>query len=137
MKALTLRLGQFAIGALSLTVLFRYALNLCIGINSIVGTTLCSILYFALMFLTGWWCGVRDEAEYGIHDIGFRFHCVTYLICIGLGYAAHYIGWHTESLRALTITALCWGIGLLVHLALFLIERGKTIRGYAKEEIFQ
>ena len=32
MKALTIRLGQFAIGALVLTVLFRYALNLCIAL---------------------------------------------------------------------------------------------------------
>ena len=32
MKVLTLRLGQFTLGALCLTVVFRYALNLCIGI---------------------------------------------------------------------------------------------------------
>ena len=39
MKALTIRLGQFAICALVLTVLFRYALNLCIEANSVIGTT--------------------------------------------------------------------------------------------------
>ena len=57
MKALTLRLGQFTLVALCLTVVFRYALNLCIGMNSVIGSLLCSVVYFSLMFLTGWYFG--------------------------------------------------------------------------------
>ena len=59
MKALTFRLGQFAIGALLLTVLFRYALNLCIGAQTLVGTIACSIAYFCLMYFTGWHFGQK------------------------------------------------------------------------------
>ena len=137
MKALTIRLGQFAICALVLTVLFRYALNLCIEANSVIGTTTCSIVYGGLMFLVGWYFGTKDAKENEVHDIGFRYHLVTYILCIGIGYSVHNLGWNAESLRAMTITAISWGIGLLVHFIFYLIEQRKTIKGYAKDEIFQ
>jgi hypothetical protein len=61
---LTIRLGEFAISALVLTVLFRYALNLCIGAQALVGTIACSIAYFCLMYFTGWYFGQKEEREY-------------------------------------------------------------------------
>lgn len=137
MKALTIRLRQFAISALVMTVLFRYSLNFCIGMHSVIGTTICSIVYACLMYLVGWYFGKKDAVENDFHDIGFRFHIVTYILCIGIGYGAYYIDWNTESLCAMAITAIFWGIGLLVHFILFIIEQRKTIKGYAKEDIFQ
>lgn len=137
MKALTIRLGQFAICALVLTVLFRYTLNLCIEANNVIGTTTCSIVYGVLMFLVGWYFGTKDAKENEVHDIGFRYHLVTYILFIGIGYGVHYFGWNAESLRAMTITAISWGIGLLIHFIFYLIEQHKTIKGYAKDEIFQ
>ena len=80
MKALTIRLGEFSISALVLTMLFRYALNLCIGVHSITGTTLFSIVYASLMYLVGLHFGKKDAVENDFHDIGFRFHFVTYLL---------------------------------------------------------
>ena len=137
MKALTIRLGQFAISALFLTVLFRYALNLCIGVNSLFGTASCSIVYGGLMYLLGWYFGKKDAVENEVHDIGFRYHFVTYILCIGIGYGAYYWGWNTETLRAMAITVISWGIGLAIHFVFFLLEQRKTIKGYAKDEIFQ
>ena len=137
MKALTIRLGQFAISALVLTVLFRYALNLCIEASNVIGTTTCSIVYGGLMFLIGWYFGTKDAKENEVHDIGFRYHLVTYILCIGIGYGVHYLGWNVESLRAMAITTISWGVGLLVHFIFYLIEQSKTIKGYAKDEIFQ
>ncbi len=137
MKALTIRLGEFAISAFVLTVLFRYALNLTIGANSVIGTTSCSIVYFCLMYLTGWYFGKKEEIESEIPDIGFRFHLVTYLLCMGIGFGAYYLGWNTESFSAMTMAAASWGIGLSIHSIFYLIERRKWIKGYAKEDIFQ
>ena len=137
MKALTIRLGQFAISALLLTVLFRYALNLCVGVNSLLGTVSCSIVYGGLIYLLGWYFGKKDAVENEIHDIGFRYHIVTYILCISIGYGSYYLGWNTESLRAMAITAISWGIGLTIHFIFFLLEQRKTIKGYAKDEIFQ
>lgn len=136
MKMFTLRLGQFSIGALLATVLFRYMLNLCIGMKSWTVSILCSVIYFCCMFLCGRYFGKKDATDNGIHDIGFRFHAVTYILCIGTGYAASHIGWNTESLRSMTITAISWGGVLLAHFILFLIEQKRTIKGYAKDEIF-
>lgn len=137
MKALSMRFGQFAVCALFVTVLFRYALSLCIGKESSLAALVCSVAYFCLMFYIGWYFGEKDAAENEFHDIGFRFHLATYIICMGVTLEAHYIGWHTEPLKAIAITAVSWGIGLLVHFIFFLIARKSTIRGYAREEIFQ
>jgi len=89
------------------------------------------------MYLVGWYFGKKDAVENDFHDIGFRFHMVTYLLCIGIGYGAYYLGWNTENLRAMAITAISWGIGLAIHFVFYLIEQRKTIKGYAKDEIFQ
>lgn len=137
MKILTFRLVQFAVAALFITVLFRYALHISIGAGNWVGNSLCSIVYFVLMFFIGWYFGKKDYADNGIHDIGFRFHITTYIVCIGLGFLLYYVGWNTETPGSMAITALSWGIGLLVHFILFLMEQKRTIKGYAKDEIFE
>ena len=136
MKVLTFRLGQFAISALLLTVLFRYALNVCIGMGSWTGSVLCSVVYFCLMFFAGWHFGEKETEDNCIHDIGFRYHLVTFLLCVDVGYRRIFIKRKTETLKSMTIGALCWGIGLFVHLAFFLLEYSKTIKGYVKSEIF-
>lgn len=137
MKVLTARLGQFAFSALLLTIMFRYVLHLCIGNGNSFTAILCAVVYFGLMFFTGWYFGGKDVEENGIHDIGFRFHLVTYILCIGCGYAAGGVGWNAEPLRSIMITAISWGIGLLVHFVCFLVAQKNSIKGYAREEIFQ
>ncbi|MEE1365834.1 MAG: hypothetical protein UHE93_04050 [Muribaculaceae bacterium] len=135
MKVLTFRLGQFAVSALFLTILFLYALNLCIEVGS--GAIFCSIVYFCLMFFIGYFLGKKDVIENDIHDIGFRFHFTTYVICIGISFGAYYIGWNAQNLVSMKISAICWVIGLLIHFICFLFAQRKAIKGYAKEDIFE
>ena len=137
MRVFTQRLGQFAISALIFTIAFRYALDLAVGKESLAAALVCSIVYFGLMFFSGWYYGSKDAVENEIHDIGFRFHFITYVLCIALGYASYFIGWNTEPLRSLNIGAMSWGIGLTLHFVFFLFAQKNAIRGYAKEEIFQ
>ena len=137
MRVFTQRLGQFAVRALICTAAFRYALNLAVGKESLAAALVCSIVYFGLMFFAGWYYGSKDAVENEIHDIGFRFHFITYVLCIALGYASYFIGWNTEPLRSLNIGAMSWGIGLALHFVFFLFAQKNAIRGYAKEEIFQ
>lgn len=137
MRVFTQILGQFAVCALLCIVVFRWALNMVVGMESLPMTLVCSIVYFGLMFLAGWYFGDKDEAENQIHDIGFRFHFITYVFCVAMGYASYYIGWNTEPLRSLNIGAAAWGIGLAVHFVFFLYAQKNAIRGYAKGEIFQ
>lgn len=137
MKLFTLRLFQFAFCALLVTILFRYILNICIVQNGWILPVLCSIVYFGSMFLCGLYFGRKDEIENGIHDIGFRFHITTYIMCIGMSFLSFYIGWETETFKSIAITALCWGGILLVHFILFLLEQKKTIKGYSKDDLFE
>lgn len=137
MRVFTQRLGQFAISALIFTVAFRYALDLSVGMKSFPAALVCSIVYFGLMFFAGWYYGSKDAVENEIHDIGFRFHFITYVLCIALGYASYFIGWNTEPLRSLNIGAMSWGIGLALHFVFFLFAQKNAIKGYAKDEIFQ
>lgn len=137
MRIFTLRLFQFAFSASLITILFRYTLNLCINLNSWILLLLCPAIYFVCMFLCGWYFGRKDEIENDIHDIGFRFHAITYIMCIGMSFISHYIGWNTETLESITITALCWGSLLLVHFILFLLEQRKAIKGYSKDDLFE
>ena len=137
MKLFTLRLFQFAFCALLVTILFRYILNICIVQNGWILPVLCSIVYFGSMFLCGLYFGRKDEIENGIHDIGFRFHITTYIMCIGMSFLSFYIGWETETLKSIAITALCWGGILLVHFILFLLEQKKTIKGYSNDDLFE
>lgn len=137
MRLFTQRLGQFAVCALFCTAAFRYALNMAVGMESLPVTLVCSIVYFGLMFCAGWYFGGKDEMENQIHDIGFRFHFVTYILCIAMGYVSYFIGWNTEPLKSLNIGAIAWGIGLALHFVFFLFAQKNAIRGYAKDEIFQ
>lgn len=137
MRTLTLQLGQFTFSALILTVLFRYILSLSIESGNAIAIYVCACVYFCLMFFIGWYFGKKDVIENEIYDIGFRFHLVTYILCIGSGYIAYYMGFETGGLKSMNITTISWGLGLLVHFILFLIAQKKTIKGYAKEDIFQ
>ena len=137
MKVLTFRLGQFALSGLLLTVSFRYVLNLCIETRDMIGALVCSIVYFCLMFLIGWHFGKKDDIENEIYDLGFRMHLTTYILCTSVGISAYFVGWNTESLTSMQMSALYWGIGLAVHFLCFLIAQRKAIKGYAKDEIFQ
>ena len=137
MRVFTQRLGQFAVCALLSTIVFRYTLNLAVGMESLPAKLVCSIVYFGLMFFAGRYFVSKDEMENQIHDIGFRFHLVTYILCIAMGYAAYFIGWNTEPLKSMNIGAIAWGIGLALHFVFFLFAQKNAIRGYAKGEIFQ
>lgn len=136
MKALTFRLGQFAFFGLIFTVLFRLVLNQCISTGNGIIISLCAIAYFCSMFFIGWYFGKKDFIENEIHDIGFRWHCTTYLLYNGVNIIAYYVGLNTTNLKAIGFISLFWGIGLLVHFIFFLINQRNSIRGYDKDEIF-
>lgn len=55
MRVFTQRLGQFAVCALLSTIVFRYTLNLAVGMESLPAVLVCSFLYFGLMFCAGWY----------------------------------------------------------------------------------
>lgn len=136
MKVLTFRLGQFAFFGLILTVIFRLVLSLCANVENGIIIPLCAIAYWGLMFFIGWHFGKKDVIENEINDIGFRWHFTTYLLYNGVKIVSYYVGLNTGSLKTIGLTALFWGIGLLVHFVFFVIAQRNSIKGYDKDEIF-
>jgi hypothetical protein len=44
---------------------------------------------------------------------------------------------HVESIRTIYLTALFWGIGLLIHFIFYLIAQKNSINGLSREDIFE
>ena len=68
---------------------------------------------------------------------GLNYHLVTYIICVGLPLLLKACGILSE-VSFVGNMALGWGIGLAVHLLIFLVRfRKRKLGNYDKQEIFQ
>ena len=139
MKALTKNLLYYAISFLIGALVFRYSLSYFLETQSFNLVWIIAITYCFFNFLIGWFFGKRDYELLPLYDIGFRFHFVTYLIFNIVSVSWFLFGFHSdfENIRIVYITALFWGIGLLIHFIFYLIARKNSIMGINKEEIFE
>lgn len=87
----------------------------------------------------GWVFGKRDNLNLPLYDVGFRFHLATYVICNLIGEIWYLLDLQSdyEKIRTIHLTALFWGIGLLIHFIIYLITRKDAIKGIKKSEIFE
>ena len=139
MKTVTKYLSGFAVTIVILTVIFRIALSYCIEKEMYTLTCVCGIIYFIAMFISGWFWGKKDIEYLPIYDIGFRFHCTTYLIFIsvsGLWFALGFNSAH-EKVCPLYYTGIIWGFFLFIHFFFYLYCRSRSINGLKKEDLFE
>ncbi|MDP3444971.1 MAG: hypothetical protein Q8T08_19095, partial [Ignavibacteria bacterium] len=96
-------------------------------------------IYFIFNFLTGWIFGKRDYETLPLYDIGFRFHLASYLLfnTVSVIWFLFDFHSHSESIRDVYVTALFWGIFIIVHFVIYLITRRNAILGIEKSEIFE
>ncbi|MEN5436578.1 hypothetical protein ABE545_23305 [Sphingobacterium faecium] len=80
MKSITKNVLLYAIVALLLTITFRYCLSSVLEAKEYTLISLIAIAYGISMFASGWYFGNKDRKDLELHDIGFRFHLVTYII---------------------------------------------------------
>lgn len=139
MKAFTKNLIYFAIVFFIGIIAFRYSLSHFLENRAYNPAWMIAVIYFFLNFFIGWFFGKRDYESLPIYDIGFRFHLTTYLLFNIVSVLWFLFGFHShyESIRTVYITALFWGIGLLIHFILFLMARKSSINGLSKEDIFE
>lgn len=140
MKAfITPCLLRFSLAAVLLAILFRYFLSHGIESHITVLIVLVSFLYGVGMFSAGWYFGKKDAELLPIFDVGFRFHLATYLVHNVVSELWFVGGFNSEYEKAsvIHVTALCWGIFLLLHLAFYLRAREQTIRGLHKHDLFE
>ena len=68
---------------------------------------------------------------------GFNYHLTTYLVCVGVPLLLRAYGW-PQDLSFVPGMAATWGIGITIHLIIFLIlSRKRKLKSFDKREIFR
>jgi magnesium-transporting ATPase (P-type) len=139
MKTITKNLLAFSIGLVVLTIAFRFSLSTMLQ-NRLFGSVwIVATIYGILIFIIGWIFGKKDKMNLPLYDIGFRFHLATYIICNIIAEVWYLFGMQSEyeNVRTVHLTAIFWGIGLLIHLIIYLATRKNAIKGIKKSDIFE
>jgi hypothetical protein len=140
MKAiLTANLIKYTFTTLVLAILFRICLSTSITHKITIAVIVCAIVYAILMWFNGSYFGKKEYEYLPIFDIGFRFHFATFLahnivsiLWFVFGFESKY-----ESIHVIYITAIIWGVFLLIHFMYYLSVRKSSIRNLNKEDLFE
>lgn len=139
MKTFTINLLRFAGVLLLLTVTFRFELSTLLNREEFILVWLICALYALLVFTAGWFFGKKGYEDLPLSDIGFWFHLTTYVICNSIAELWFLLGFQSEyeNIKAVHLTVLFWGIGMIIHFIFFLIARSDNIKGIDKSDIFE
>jgi len=139
MKFFTLNLVKFAIWLFILTAVFRYGLSTVLESRNFEWVWVVALLYGMAVFTVGWRYGKKDNIALPLYDIGFRFHLTTYVICNAMAELWYLFGFQSkyESIYAVHLTTIFWGLGVIVHLIFYILTRKNAIRGISKSDIFE
>lgn len=138
MKLLTINQFKYAVALLLSTILFRIVLSNLVALEKYQLTIYTGIIYGIVIFISAWIFGKKDRLTLNLYDIGFRFHSTTYIICnlVGQIWVIFNLTAENESTKSINMMAIYWGLGLILHLIIFLLTRKHAIKGIKKSEIF-
>jgi hypothetical protein len=139
MKAITKNLIYFSIFFFIGAIIFRFGLSYFLQEHAYTLVWILAGSYFLFNFLIGWIFGKRDYESLPLFDVGFRFHFVTYILYNSVALAWFYMELQapTEKVGSVYITALTWGVLLLMHFVLYLYAQKQSIKGINRDEIFE
>ena len=139
MKTISKNLIAFSIGLIVFTIAFRFSLSSMLQNRLFSSVWIVAAIYGIFIFIIGWIFGKKDKLYLPLYDIGFRFHLATYIICNLIAEGWYLIGLQSEyeNARTVHLTAIFWGIGLLIHFIIYLFTRKNAIKGIKKSEIFE
>ncbi len=139
MKFFTKNLLWFSICLFILTIGLRYGLSTMLTGRMFTAVWFLAAGYAIIVFVAGYQFGRKDNENLPLFDIGFRFHLATYIICNVIAEGWFFMGFNSqyEQIRTVHLTALFWGLALLVHFIFYLVTRKQAIRGIHKEELFE
>jgi hypothetical protein len=134
MKAITAHQLRFFVFAVFLSALFHLILGYSLSNKLWLAVLICSLGYGMAMFLNGFLNGRKDKLSAVRHDVGFRYHLLTYLAVNAVFLISLGIGNHRQWFGTGGIIGQfgAWGVGLLIH---YLWSR-RTIKGYSSDELF-
>jgi hypothetical protein len=138
MKTMTINQLTFAGVLIVITIAFRYGLSTILTNMEFTWAWLIAAFYALSVFAAGWVLGKKDYESLPLYDISFKFHLITYLVCNLIAELWFLLGFQSqfESVKSVWLTALFWGIGLIIHFILYLFARKNSIKGIEKSEIF-
>lgn len=139
MKLITKDLLKFAAVASVLTLIFRYFLSLGIDVHSLGIILITCIFYSMGMFLAGMYWGKKDHQYLPIFDLGFRFHCCTFIIHQVISYAWLSLGFASakENDTVFFSVLYIWGAVLLMHACIYFWTRQKAYKNLNKRDLFE
>jgi len=134
MQALSRNLKIFGALAASYSILFQYYYSGFVTGGEWNKVVIVAAFYGICMFATGLVLGATDPVRGTRMDQGFQYHLVTYFVVNGVGILWALIGLSAEgeTVWVALLTALSWGVGLLVH---FLVVR-RFIKGIPRRDVF-
>ena len=136
---ITHALLKFALVAAVLTIAFRFSLSYGIANQIKVVIYLSSLVYFSVMFISGWYFGKKDKEYLPVSDLGFRFHLTTFVV-FNLVTEIFYrmdLQSKVELLRDSHRTIIYWLPFLIIHFIFYLFAKRKTIKGIDKDNLFE
>jgi hypothetical protein len=138
MKTMTVNQLSFAGILVVLTIAMRYGLSTLLENREFNMAWVVAATYAISVFAAGWVLGKKDYECLPLYDIGFKFHLITYLVCNVIAELWFLLGFQSsfESVKSVHLTALFWGIGLIIHLIFYLFARKDSIKGIEKSDIF-
>jgi hypothetical protein len=139
MKLFTINQLKYAASLVLITIAFRYALSSQLEASQFTLVWVLAAAYAILIYAVAWIFGKKDYESLPLYDVGFRFHLTTYVLCNLIAEIWFYFGLQSkhENIRIIHITAIAWGVGLLIHFLIFLFTRKDAIKGIEKSEIFE
>jgi len=134
MLVLSRNLKIFGALAILYSIVFHYYYSGYVAGGQWNNVVIAAALYGVCMFATGLSLGAIDPVRGTRMDQGFQYHFVTYIVVNGIGILWALVGLSPEeaTVGVAFLTALPWGVGLLVH---FLVVR-HFIKGIPREDVF-
>lgn len=139
MKTVTKNLIAFSVAFFVLTVAFRFSLSSLLQNRLFNHIWIIAAIYGILAFVTGWIFGKSGKKDLPLYNIGFRYHLATFIIFNLIAEVWFLIGLQSEyeNVRTAHLTAIFWGIGLLIHFIIYLINGRNAIKGINRSELFE
>lgn len=139
MKLITSNLMKFAIFFAVGSILFRIGLSWSITNHAVYKIWIFAFLYFIYNAAIGWFFGKRDYEYLPLNDVGFRFHLVTFVIFNSIWELWFLLGLQSqvENVKMAHQIAFFWGIFLVLHFIVYILNRKNSIGGLDKSEIFE
>jgi len=139
MKYITKNLVLFGILLTVYSIIFRFSLSSALDAEKFTLSILIGIIYGVIIFITAWNLGKAHSINKFIFDAGLGFHITTYIVWGAVSEVWFILGFSStyESIRAVHLTLIFWGLGLLLHFFIYWRLKNRTIKGVMRSDIFE